>query len=87
MRIRIDDSTKPKSSKRLDKRTKKKFTIESTCMELEKAYPECALKDKCCYVELPYFALTKDGDVSEHIAEFVSFQPGKRYRITIEELG
>ncbi len=84
MKISFSSSKKKKKSKVLFVRTPKKTVLESTCSSLDKAYPECSLTDKCCYLEIPSFPT--DIDVEEDITELHAFKVGKKYRITIEEL-
>jgi hypothetical protein len=95
-------------------KTEKKVVIEGKCSGINKAYAECAVEEKCCYIPLAEIEISREQlppeDVAEYRAELeaanqpfpdgwdcmisgteiacdeMNFKPGKRYRITIEEL-
>lgn len=95
-------------------RTGKKVVIEGKCSAINKAYPECSVEERCCYIPMAEIETERiqrsPEDVAEYRAELeaanqplydgwdctitgvevacdeVNFQPGKKYRITIEEI-
>ena len=92
----------------------KKLVIEGPCVNVGKAYPECSVADKCCYIPLVEIETKREMISPEEAAEYKAeaeaenrtlqagwdefiegaefacedfeFTPGKKYRITIEEI-
>lgn len=68
----------------------KKFKNDLWCIDVIQSFPESSLPAKCCFNKIGIFTLSAPDSQEMNIAfsldDLFDFQPGKRYRLNIEEI-